>query len=77
MTQGGTELGFSFSCALCMKTAFYDGGAHKSRQEAIKKGWGLTKELGWVCRGCQENSEPLQKLVPASDQIVKDQPIEE
>ena len=77
MTQGKIELGSFFTCAICGRTDMYPGKSDESKQEARKKGWGLTKEVGWVCLNCQQNSEPLRKLVPASDKIVKDQPIEE
>lgn len=77
MIQGIMESGFFFTCAICCRTDMYPGTSDVSKQEAREKGWGLTKELGWVCLNCQQNSEPLRKLLPESDQIIKDQPISE
>ena len=76
MKQGTMVTTCSLQCALCTGIDLLPGDADKAKEEAVEHGWALTKELGWVCFNCQQNSEPLRKLLPEST-IVKDQPFEE
>ena len=76
MRSGKISKQFVVTCAICSGTYVWHGDEEKAPAALKEGGWGLTKELGWVCLNCQQNSEPLRKLLPEST-IVKNQPIEE
>lgn len=77
MRMGRITKQFTATCAICAATYVFHGNEGKIAGALKEGGWGLTKEIGWVCRACLETSEPLQNLLPESEQIVKDQPISE
>ncbi len=75
MSQGKMEARYVLTCALCSNAAEFQLSEDEAKEQAAKEGWALTKELGWVCRRCQTNSEPLRGLLP--EVIVKDRSITE